>query len=279
MIGVAMYTTIKTLWEKHKNKSMIARVTGHDWKTVAKVIKRIEQGRAYPRKKPHPRFLDPYQESIIRWMEEGLSAVRMHEELQGMGLKVGYSTVKDYIKDIRKSITADLKTTANPIYLVGKNTEKEMGGSEYYNILKKQDGKVPSVDTKTLKNCIKGILESIEKEQIASCHDCSEGGIAITIAEMTIGGDIGCEIDLSKIGKDLRSDYKLFSETNTRWLIEVKEEKQTKEVSQQMIMVGQKAPDFTAPAYYKGKFVNIKLSEYLGKWVLLCFYPGDFTFV
>lgn len=46
-----------------------------------------------------------------------------------------------------------------------------------------------------------------------------------------------------------------------------------------MIKVGMKAPDFTAPAYHKGKFVNIKLSEYLGKWVLLCFYPGDFTFV
>ncbi len=46
-----------------------------------------------------------------------------------------------------------------------------------------------------------------------------------------------------------------------------------------MIMVGRKAPDFTAPAYHQGKFVNVKLSEYLGKWVLLCFYPGDFTFV
>lgn len=46
-----------------------------------------------------------------------------------------------------------------------------------------------------------------------------------------------------------------------------------------MIMVGKKAPDFVAPAYYKGKFVNVRLSEYLGKWVLLCFYPGDFTFV
>lgn len=46
-----------------------------------------------------------------------------------------------------------------------------------------------------------------------------------------------------------------------------------------MIKVGRKAPDFIAPAYYQGKFVNVKLSEYLGKWVLLCFYPGDFTFV
>jgi hypothetical protein len=46
-----------------------------------------------------------------------------------------------------------------------------------------------------------------------------------------------------------------------------------------MITVGKKAPDFTAPAYQRGKFVNVKLSEYLGKWVILCFYPGDFTFV
>ena len=46
-----------------------------------------------------------------------------------------------------------------------------------------------------------------------------------------------------------------------------------------MINVGQKAPDFTSPAYHKGKFINVKLSDYLGKWVLLCFYPGDFTFV
>jgi hypothetical protein len=43
--------------------------------------------------------------------------------------------------------------------------------------------------------------------------------------------------------------------------------------------VGQKAPDFAAPAYYKGKFTTVKLSDYAGKWVLLCFYPGDFTFV
>ncbi len=46
-----------------------------------------------------------------------------------------------------------------------------------------------------------------------------------------------------------------------------------------MIMVGQKAPDFAAPGYQQGKFINIKLSDYLGKWVVLCFYPGDYTFV
>jgi len=46
-----------------------------------------------------------------------------------------------------------------------------------------------------------------------------------------------------------------------------------------MIQVGKPAPDFVAPAYHKGKFTSVKLSDHLGKWVVLCLYPGDFTFV
>lgn len=46
-----------------------------------------------------------------------------------------------------------------------------------------------------------------------------------------------------------------------------------------MIQVGKPAPDFAAPAYFKGGFTTEKLSDHLGKWVVLCFYPGDFTFV
>lgn len=53
----------------------------------------------------------------------------------------------------------------------------------------------------------------------------------------------------------------------------------TKEENKTMIKVGKPAPDFTAPAFFNGKFMNVSLSEYKGKWVLLCFYPGDFTFV
>jgi peroxiredoxin (alkyl hydroperoxide reductase subunit C) len=43
--------------------------------------------------------------------------------------------------------------------------------------------------------------------------------------------------------------------------------------------VGQKAPDFTAPAFHRGTFTSVQLSSFAGKWVMLCFYPGDFTFV
>ncbi len=57
------------------------------------------------------------------------------------------------------------------------------------------------------------------------------------------------------------------------------EKQQVEKEEQSMIMVGQKAPDFAAPGYQKGDFINVKLSDYLGKWVVLCFYPGDFTFV
>lgn len=57
-------------------------------------------------------------------------------------------------------------------------------------------------------------------------------------------------------------------------------EKHSQEVKMVTARVGKEAPDFEASAYLNGKgFKNIKLSDYLGKWVVLCFYPGDFTFV
>jgi hypothetical protein len=62
-------------------------------------------------------------------------------------------------------------------------------------------------------------------------------------------------------------------------LSEMNDSPKTIKEERTMVMVGQKAPDFVAPGYQHDKFINIKLSDYLGKWVLLCFYPGDFTFV
>jgi transposase len=99
MLGVAMYTTIRTLFKKGLNKCEIARATGHDWKTVSKVIK---NGGAPPERKPHPRILDTYREGILELMELGLNGVRIHEEIRRKGVKVGYTAVKEYIVGIKK---------------------------------------------------------------------------------------------------------------------------------------------------------------------------------
>jgi len=55
--------------------------------------------------------------------------------------------------------------------------------------------------------------------------------------------------------------------------LEVKKEEQV------MVKVGKPAPTFEAPAFHKGQFINVNLEDYKGKWLLVCFYPGDFTFV
>lgn len=102
MLGVAMYTTIKTLWEKTKNKTEIARFTGHDWKTVAKVIKNIEKGIEIPQYKPRQSLIDEHREKILKLLEQDLSGVRIHEELIRDGFIGSYSTVKRYVNKLKR---------------------------------------------------------------------------------------------------------------------------------------------------------------------------------
>ena len=61
--------------------------------------------------------------------------------------------------------------------------------------------------------------------------------------------------------------------------VEGETQKLNKEVDMALARVGHEAPDFEATAFVDGGFKNVKLSDYKGKWVILCFYPGDFTFV
>lgn len=102
MLGAAMYTTIKTLRELGRNKSEIARMTGHDWKTVDKVIKAIERGIEIPEIKERTSTIDPYKEKVLQMLQEGLSGVRIHEELKLLGFLGSYSSVKKYIRKLKK---------------------------------------------------------------------------------------------------------------------------------------------------------------------------------
>ncbi|MBS3782734.1 MAG: phosphoribosylformylglycinamidine synthase subunit PurL [Candidatus Thermoplasmatota archaeon] len=124
------------------------------------------------------------------------------------------------IDDVREAVTMDLKEEGNSIYLVGE-TKDEMGGSEYYRIVDGRSGNVPTVDVETLERSMKEMLEAHNEGLIESCHDVSLGGLGVALSEMCLAGDMGAEIDAST---ELREDKFLFSESNTRWLVEVKKE-------------------------------------------------------
>ena len=155
--------------------------------------------------------------NVSLYNESTKTAVPPTPEIFGVGI----------VDDIRTCVTSDFKTEGNLVYLVGKQTEKELGGSEYYKLMKVEGGIVPKTDPVILQHSMKGLLLASKKDTSAACHDVSEGGIAVCLAEMAIGGDIGATIDVSEIGNELRTDFKLFSESNTRWIVEVKKDKQT----------------------------------------------------
>ncbi len=121
------------------------------------------------------------------------------------------------IDDVRKAVSTDLKQEGNSIYLVGE-TKDEMGGSEYYKLTGGKSGDVPSVDVEILRKSVDEMLKAHSEGLIKSCHDISLGGLAVALAEMCIAGDKGAEIALDE---ELRCDKILFSESNTRWLVEI----------------------------------------------------------
>jgi phosphoribosylformylglycinamidine synthase II len=130
------------------------------------------------------------------------------------------------IDDVNKCVTIDLKRTESELYLVGE-TKDELGGSEYFRLLGIHGGEVPSVDFKTAPLIMKKLHAAIEQGLILSCHDLSEGGLGLALSEMALSGDIGALIDLDNIifpGIKRRYDTMLFSESNTRFLIEISKE-------------------------------------------------------
>jgi phosphoribosylformylglycinamidine synthase len=123
------------------------------------------------------------------------------------------------VPDVRRCVTSDLKEQDNPIFLIGE-TKNEMGGSEYLRVFGGHSGTVPNVNVGTLEKSLHAVFRAVNEGTVASCHDVSHGGIAIAISEMALGGDVGAFVDLSKTGT-IPTSVKMFSESNTRWLVEV----------------------------------------------------------
>ncbi len=130
------------------------------------------------------------------------------------------------IEDLSHITTMSLKSPDDYIGIIGY-TRRELGGSEYYywihNIV---GGQPPKADAVAEKKAINFVLECIKRGIITSAHDISNGGLAIALSEMSIAGNLGALIDLTKIPSEpMRIDELLFSESYARFLIEIKRER------------------------------------------------------
>ncbi len=133
------------------------------------------------------------------------------------------------IEDVRRCVTMDLKKPGHLIYIIGQ-TSDEMGGSIYFDNLNQLGGRVPRVNWKKGRRIFQALRQAARKGVVASLHDCSEGGLAVACAEMAFSGGYGMSVRLKDVpyrGEE-REDYILFSESNTRFIVEVSSSSQKK---------------------------------------------------
>ncbi|MCD6445607.1 phosphoribosylformylglycinamidine synthase subunit PurL [Candidatus Bathyarchaeota archaeon] len=133
-------------------------------------------------------------------------------------------TALGIIPDVRLAVSMDVKAPGDIIYMVGE-TFKELGGSEYYRLKGLIGKSVPKVRVNQAVKTFRTLTKVIDLGLINACHDLSEGGLGVAIAEMAFTGDYGVELNLKEVPrKNLnRDDFILFSESNSRFLVEVSE--------------------------------------------------------
>ncbi|MEM2103595.1 MAG: phosphoribosylformylglycinamidine synthase subunit PurL [Candidatus Bathyarchaeia archaeon] len=128
------------------------------------------------------------------------------------------------IPDIRITVSMDSKSPGNSIYIIGK-TYCELGGSEYYRVEGFLGSSVPKVRPAQAKRTFKALTKVIDLGLVDACHDLAEGGLAVAAAEMAFSSGYGMELDLQRVPAEgiFRNDFLLFSESNSRFLVEIPE--------------------------------------------------------
>ncbi len=131
------------------------------------------------------------------------------------------------VDDVNKCVTMDVKSAGNYIFIIGM-TKNELGGSHYLKVNNLSGSNVPGVDLELGPKTAATVADLIDKGLVVSCHDCSEGGLAVALAEMAFAGDLGIEANLKglPVSDNCKADaIRLFSESNSRYIIEVAPDK------------------------------------------------------
>ena len=127
------------------------------------------------------------------------------------------------IDDLRKAVTMDAKAPGDLVYLLGQTCD-ELGGSEYYAMHHKVGRNVPQVDAASAMRRYRTVNAAQAEGLLASCHDLSDGGLGVALAETAFAGGFGLQIDLGKVPVDttMREDKLLYSESASRLLVTIK---------------------------------------------------------
>jgi phosphoribosylformylglycinamidine synthase len=132
------------------------------------------------------------------------------------------------VADVSRCVTMDFKLPGNLIYLVGL-TKEELGGSHLAFVEGMSGGQVPTIDLTLAKSTFAAMHAAISQGLVRACHDLCEGGLAVALAEMAFAGNCGAKIRLAEVVSDVPPQQRtdafdlvlLFSESNTRFLVEV----------------------------------------------------------
>ncbi len=124
------------------------------------------------------------------------------------------------VPDVRRCVTMDLKEPGNVLYLVG-TTKDEMGGSHYHLVHAVEGGEPPRVDLEAAPRTFRALHRAIVGGLVRSCHDLSEGGLAVAIAEMAFAGGVGADLTAPAETGGLSDAALLFAESTTRFIVEV----------------------------------------------------------
>jgi len=131
------------------------------------------------------------------------------------------------VDDIRKAITMNFKEAGNPVYLAGTN-KRGLGGSVYEELYGSGNNYLSPVEIKAAVRLYAALLKAIKKGHVLAAHDVSQGGLAVTLAEMAFSGGLGAELDLAAADseKGLSETELLFGESPSRLALEVVKEKE-----------------------------------------------------
>lgn len=129
------------------------------------------------------------------------------------------------IPDVRRAVTMDVKRPGDLLYVLGI-TKEEMGGSEYYARHGFVGNSVPRVEPLSFLPYYRALERAVLQGLVASCHDCSDGGLGVALAETAFAGSLGLRVQLSKVPAQgvQREDFLLFSESQGRFVITVHRE-------------------------------------------------------